>query len=149
MGLPEENAADVFQTVFTLLWERLHALRNPQGLAKWLITTTKRECWRVSREQLRELSNDEPEIAAAIAEAQQSDATSQEDLWIDQALIREAMALLDERCRRLLELLYYDEREPAYEEISRRLNMPLGSIGPVRARCLQKMRKLLKAMGLG
>jgi len=67
---------------------------------------------------------------------------------MDQALVRDALARLGERCRQLLWMLYYDRSEPSYEQVSRRLKMPLGSVGPTRARCLQKMRKMLQAMGM-
>ena len=53
------------------------------------------------------------------------------------------VAALPDRCRALLELLYYAEDRPSYEEISRRLEMPVPSIGPTRARCLEKLKKLL------
>ena len=52
-------------------------------------------------------------------------------------------------CRELLRLLYFDRTEPSYEQISARLQMPKGSIGPTRARCLQKMRQILQTMGIG
>jgi RNA polymerase sigma factor (sigma-70 family) len=57
--------------------------------------------------------------------------------------VREALAQLDQRCRKLLELLYFDADSPSYGDISDVLGMPIGSIGPIRARCLKKLSKLL------
>ncbi len=62
--------------------------------------------------------------------------------------MREALERLGGRCQRLLWLLYYDRQEPSYEEVGRRLSMPVGAIGPTRARCLQKMRVLLQSLGM-
>jgi len=148
-GLGQEDAADVFQAVFTVLVENLRNLHEPQGLAAWLITTAKRQSWRVLRKQKREPTDSE-EMAATLATAEEwlLNPHPDESLWADQALVREALERLGGRCKELLWLLYYDHSEPSYEEIGRRLKVPLGSIGPTRARCLQKLRQILQAMGM-
>jgi len=148
-GLGQEDASDVFQTVFTLLLEKLHTIRDPQGLGAWLITTTKRQSWRTLKKRRRE-STDDKDAAKKVAAAKQwlHSTHPEENRWMDQALVRDALARLGERCRQLLWMLYYDRSEPSYEQVSRRLKMPLGSVGPTRARCLQKMRKMLQAMGM-
>lgn len=151
-GLDQEDAADVFQTVFTLLVENLPNLHAPQGLAAWLITTTRRTSWNMLRKRNRELPQ-------SLAEPQDADSNHSaeewllhghpdESRWADQALVREALERMGGRCKELLWLLYYDPAEPSYEQISRQMNLPLGSIGPTRARCLQKMRQILQAMGM-
>jgi RNA polymerase sigma factor (sigma-70 family) len=148
-GLGQEDAADVFQTVFTVLLENLHKLHAPQGLAAWLITTTKRTSWNVLRKRRREWTDSE-EVAATVAAVEEwvSKEQWEEGRWADQALVRQALERLGGRCKKLLWLLYYDRSEPSYEDISRRLNVPLGSVGPTRARCLQKMRRMLQGMGM-
>lgn len=148
-GLTEQDAADVFQTVFTLLLEHLHSIRDPRGLAAWLITTAKRESWSVLRRRRRESADEEITMESTPAEEWLLHSHPHEDRWIDQALIRDALEQMGGRCQKLLWLLYYDPREPSYKEISRQLGISLGSIGPTRARCLQKLRKLLKSMGMG
>jgi RNA polymerase sigma factor (sigma-70 family) len=65
----------------------------------------------------------------------------------EQHAVRTAVAALDERCRCLLTLLFYRSDPPPYAEVARALNMTEGSIGPTRARCLQKLRRLLGNMG--
>ena len=72
-----------------------------------------------------------------------------EDRWIEQAVVRDALEWMSGRCKELLRLLFYDPNEPSYEEVGRRLKMPLGSIGPTRARCLQKLRQILEPAGIG
>ncbi len=148
-GLGQEDAADVFQTVFTVLLENLRNIYEPQGLAAWLITTAKRTSWNVLRKRQRE-STDTEGVAATLWAAEDWLLSEhwEEQRWADQALVAQALERLGGRCKSLLRLLYYDRSEPTYEQISRRLRMPLGSIGPTRARCLQKMRTILRAMGM-
>ena len=147
-GLSQEDAADVFQTVFATLLEHVEGIRTPQGLAAWLITTTKREAWRLARRSQREPAASEVAEALATAAAWQNSARAEERHWADRALIAEALQQVGERCRQLLTLLYLEPGEPSYDEISARLKMPVGSIGPTRARCLAKMRELLRRMGM-
>ena len=148
-GLGPEAAADVFQSVCVRLLEHLGALKDRGKLASWLITTTTRECWRVSNRQRREapigeggdISGDvrpAPELVDARPLAEH------EHLQLErQQQVRQALEALPERCRALVELLYFSDDRPSYEEIARRLEIPVPSIGPTRARCLEKLRKLL------
>jgi len=148
-GLVQEDAADVFQTVFTILLDNLNRLRDPQGLAAWLITTTKRTSWNVMRKRQREVvSRENMEQQVTDAGFGKGSESWDEERWADQVLVREALELLGERCKRLLRMLYYDRTEPSYEQVSRKLSIPLGSIGPTRARCLQKMRRILQGLGV-
>jgi len=148
-GLSPEDAGSIFQTVFVRLLQHLPAIREPQGLPAWLIATTKRLSWQTLRRRHPEPATEE--IAAMIekAEAWLLHPHRDEALWVDQALVRDAMAQVGDRCRTLLQLLYYDQEEPSYETIGLQMQMPVESIGPTRARCLQKMREILRRMGMG
>ena len=66
----------------------------------------------------------------------------------EQQTVREAVEQLADRCRTLLEMLYFDTRSLSYEEISQTLNIPVPSIGPTRARCLEKLKTLLRRRGI-
>lgn len=141
-GLSPEDADDVFQVAFTTLFRRLHALRDENRLASWLITTTQRESWRIAksgqgRAELDDMLADPNASAAEIAESADRDQR-----------VREAMAQLDERCRSLLTALFLDIQAPSYGDIAARLEMPVGSIGPTRARCFKKLEALLIDVGL-
>ena len=72
-----------------------------------------------------------------------------EDHWMDQALVRDALERVGGRCEKLLLLLYWDPMEPSYKQVSHEVKIPLGSIGPTRARRLQEVRKVLESMGIG
>ena len=143
-GLDDELCADAFQHVFTMLVEHLHLIEHPATIGTWLATTARHEAWRISRrERLARLAGEYDELAASSADA----ALPPDDLLLRleaQQHIRTAMAALDERCRRLLTALFYRPDPPGYAEIAEALGVSEGSIGPTRARCLQKLRRLLE-----
>ena len=144
-GLTADDAADVFQTVFVSLLEHLGALERPQALAKWLISTASRESWRVARLRGREPAQD---FTLAPWPDDRPDPEREMGRALDQELLAAALDQVGPPCAQLLHLLYLDPAEPPYEEIGRRLQVPIGSVGPTRARCLQKLRKILDAMGM-
>jgi RNA polymerase sigma factor (sigma-70 family) len=149
-GLDEHAAADVFQTVFSRLLQALPGLQQPDRLRAWIVTTAKRE-------SLLQLRRGQRTVSLTPAAEGDSDAAAEEEL-IDEAplpeqllgelqqlhLLRLSMAQLDARCHGLLTLLFADEEDRLpYEQIAVQLDMPAGSIGPTRARCLGKLRALL------
>lgn len=148
-GLGEEVASDVFQSVCLSLLEHLGTLKDRGKLASWLITTTTRECWRVSNRSRREApmgegGDPDDDERPTLELIDSRPLAEEEQLRLEeQQRVREAVGKLQERCRELIELLYYAEEKPSYEEISRRMAMPVPSIGPTRARCLEKLRKLM------
>jgi RNA polymerase sigma factor (sigma-70 family) len=143
-GLDPEQSADVFQRVFTTLVERLKQIEQPALIGAWLATTARHEAWRLSRRErmARFVSLDVPDPAKPLAD----DGLLPEALMLrleEQHKVRTAVAALDERCRRLMSLLFYRTDAPLYIEIAATLGMSEGSIGPTRARCLQKLRRIL------
>lgn len=152
MGLDEHGAADVFQAVFEKLVQHLPRLREPDRLHAWIVTTAKREGLAARRRGQRHVSltrpDDEDSGPGGGEEWDLADDSpgAEERLGELQQLhhLRLALDRLDERCRALLLLTFHDEDERlGYDEIGRRLNLPVGSIGPTRGRCLGKLRKLL------
>lgn len=143
-GLTRAEADDVFQTVWLKLLERLPTLRQPERVGAWLVTTARRECW--GRRRSAEHKRTDTVAPEALPESRWIDELSPEEILLRyerQHAIRRAIERLEERCRHLLQLLYYESSRPSYAEIAARLRIPVGSIGPTRARCLQKLRKLL------
>jgi RNA polymerase sigma factor (sigma-70 family) len=95
---------------------------------------------------MRESSSDEDsfqEPAATDVNVEEVQIQTQE-----QQNVREAVEKLPERCRDLLELLYFSAKNPSYEQISETMKMPVASIGPTRARCLEKLRTVLRRRGI-
>ncbi len=147
-GLSADDAADIFQTVCLKLYEKLDTLRNHERISSWLITTTTRESWRVSARQRRDqhsISVDAENSSGALGEIVSTAplADEERELLERQQIIREAVEVLPDRCRDLITMLFYQKDELSYAEIARRMNMPVPSVGPTRARCLDKLKKLL------
>ncbi len=135
--LADSDASDVAQTTWLRLVENLDRIHDPERLAGWIVTTTRRECLRVIGRRGREL----PTAATEVFDRARADPVISEILTDerDVALLR-AFETLDERCRMLLRLLAAAE-PPSYEQVGVALGMPIGSIGPTRARCLEKLRR--------
>ncbi len=147
--LAAEDCVDVFGRVCLILLENLNSLRDATRLPGYVATTTQRECLAVLRENERqtristELENDPSTV---------DDFTVEPPDRIAQAalqghVIRRAMEMQDDKCRKLLWHLFFDPSEPEYGEISEILDMPVSSIGPTRGRCLEKFRRTLTRLG--
>ncbi|WP_211267153.1 RNA polymerase sigma factor [Nonomuraea candida] len=147
-GLDRLDSDDVGQTVWLRLLENLGRLREPAALPGWLERTTKNECLRVVQ-TTRRLERTEERIKREPSEQVDpfDELLEQSAAERDNALLREAFAQLPDRYRQLLLLLMADP-PVSYEEISRRLDRPIGSIGPQRARSLAALRKKLAEMDM-
>lgn len=141
-GLSGDDASDVCQTVWLRLVENVDRIEDPAQLAGWLSATSGRECLRAQARAKRQLPA--PDAGRLARER------ARELPPLDPGLLRgeraqEVRAALDRlpaRCHGLLELLMQDP-PPSYETISTTLGMPVGSIGPTRARCLRRLQQLL------
>lgn len=154
--LTNAEIEDIGQEVFLVLAQSLAQIEDPERLPAWLITTARRLSWRVWQKHKQEqpaLDGDLTELEwAHTAPALIQNAPTMADLlagWQRQETLTQGMALLQERCRALLTLIFLDQAEPSYDEISERLGIPKGSIGPTRNRCLQQLRTILDAMESG
>ena len=148
-GLNDDQAAEVFQDVFTTLLEKLDGIEQPERIHAWLVTTARRKTWRVithERQLVRAMpAGDEVAIDDSLLHLPDNAPLPDEILLRleEEHRVRAALFAMDERCRRLLQLLYYDREQPSYAEIAAKLGVPEGSIGPTRARCLKKLTRLL------
>ena len=139
-GLTTDDAADVAQITFTILLQNLDTLPDDIRLSPWLATVARRHTWRLLAQNRREAVNPDEDLAGNKALGGVVDDRERQELaeWLYQGL-----SLLDERCRQLLLALYFDAEEPSYAKVADRMKMPIGSIGPTRARCLEQMRQSL------
>ena len=134
------DADDVGQSVWLHLVDHLGKIREPAALAGWLATTTRRACGRLAR-AARGPHTFVYALDAENMADEQSDAAEQEVLAAERhAALREAYSHLPPDCQRLVAMLTADPPAP-YAEISATLAMPVGSIGPTRSRCLDRMRR--------
>lgn len=146
-GLSRDDAADVAQLTFTILVQSLDDLDDDSRLGAWLATVAKRHAWRLvernRREGASEAVEDRADLGAAALALGMSKAETVEHWelshWLDGGLRR-----LDEGCRELLSALYFRAEQPSYAELAAELGRPVGSIGPTRARCLERLKKILE-----
>jgi RNA polymerase sigma factor (sigma-70 family) len=152
-GLDVAESSDVLQTTWLRLAEHLGRMKNPERVASWLATTARREAQRVARASQRvvltgdqtlfeslEVDEDSPETFALEAEQAAEEARRDRQVW-------EAFRELSGRCQELLRLLVMPPTQ-SYVETAAALDMRIGSIGPTRARCLQRLRENLAKRGI-
>ena len=140
-GLDESEAADVHQTVWRIAVQDLARVRHPERIGHWLARTAYLQTMRRIRDKMTWRR-----VYRRIVPAE-ADALTPEDVVQsveDRHRVRGALRRIDERCRRLLELLYYESPRPSYAQIGSFMDMPVGSIGPTRARCLSRLEDLLE-----
>jgi RNA polymerase sigma factor (sigma-70 family) len=138
--LSRTDIDDVGQTVWLLLVEQLGNIRQPAALPGWLATTTQRECLRVLRVAER-YDSFGSSVDNQVLRDQAGPVIEQEVIEAElHAALRTAFADLPARCRQLLSMLISDPPH-SYAEISATVPIAIGSIGPQRARCLEKLRR--------
>lgn len=137
--LPPNDADDVVQAVWLLLWQHLSRIREPAALPGWISTTARRESIRVINNNRRWTLTD-PLDDSWVERGEMGPELLDELLRIERCqAVHNGLRELDPRHRELLLLLNAEPRF-SYQEISRRLGMPVGSIGPTQARVLSKLR---------
>ncbi len=153
MGVSHADTEDIFQDVCLVLFNHLAGVRDTTKLSSWLISTTKREVWRVARRRnvslASELGDGAWEMENAVSLHPQQGAGDPEAGVMaleEQQLMREAVMRLPDRCRELLLNLYATDSPFSYQELAEKLSLPVGSIGPTRARCLSSLRKILQQL---
>jgi RNA polymerase sigma factor (sigma-70 family) len=138
-GLGVEDAADVTQTAFEALLNSLSRLRDDERVAAWLVAVARRHAWRTRDKQRNEqtLDGERDGVVVGLVE----DPTGEVDtaVWLYNGLQR-----LGEPCRSLLTALYFEDPAPSYAQVAARLARPVGSVGPTRARCLTRLREVLR-----
>ncbi|QBI21898.1 sigma-70 family RNA polymerase sigma factor [Egibacter rhizosphaerae] len=143
--LSRADAADAIQTTWFRLVDRLDTIREPEHVGAWLATTLRRECLRTKQQRERNVLPDDPDSLDPVDPSSPPDESvarddSARELW-------RLVDTMDDRCRRLLRMLMADP-PPSYEELSAGLDMPIGSIGPTRARCLTRLRTMVDRAGI-
>ena len=140
-GLREDEADDVFQQACLRLYERLDTLREPEHVAAWLVSTSRRLSLDAIGRRRHEVADD-----AGLTEHPDSGSPIDEHLadLEQQQRVRTAVERLNERCRALIYHLFYDPTAPSYQQIAATLGLETGSVGPTRARCFARLRTLLE-----
>lgn len=144
-GLNDEDCADVFQAAFVSLHADLNKIQNAESLPRWLTVVTLRETYRMKRSRNMAPDALSENLEALLASEERSAESGAIDA-LEAEAVRISLDSMQERCRQLLSKLYIDEID--YKQISTELDIPMGAIGPTRARCLKKLRSLLSKSGV-
>jgi RNA polymerase sigma factor (sigma-70 family) len=144
-GMSVDEATDIFQGVCLEMLSELPKLRKAEALPKWIMQVTAHKCFHRKRQMLRTEASDsdgEPpeESTPARAEALLHEAEEEQTL-------RQAIAELPPRCRELVHMLFFEEPARPYRAIAQSLGIATGSIGFIRQRCLEKLRRRLTETG--
>lgn len=143
-GLDQATAEDVVQTTWLTLVRSGQSISEPRAVAGWLCTTARREAWRVSKQASRQQPVEDETIARKLPDEPAPE--GQVVLDDENARLWESLGRLPERCQKLLRIVAAEAR-PDYSVIATQLGMPVGSIGPTRGRCLDKLRRELAQAG--
>lgn len=144
-GLKDAEAGDVVQEVFLSLLRSLRSLKDARRLPGWLLQTARRESWRQVK---RARSTAARERSAAKAETADELLPPEELETLERRqAVRAAFRALGERCRRLLDALFFGQLGRPYAAVAEDLGMPVGSIGPTRRRCLAALGAELARQG--
>lgn len=145
-GLTEEQAADVFQEVFLTLFEKIGDIEQPDRIRSWIVTTAKFKTWAVVRgsKGIYSPATDE-DMEAELANIRDQTPLADEMLieLEEQHLIRTAMGELEERCQKILSMLYLGAAVASYAEVASAIGVGETSVSPLRSRCLKKLEKIL------
>lgn len=145
-GLSEEQASDVFQEVFLTLFEKLDEIEQPDRIRSWMVTTAKFKTWATVRGEKGHFSPETEEEMELEMAALRDTSPLADQMLVEaeqQHLIRTALAKLEERCRTILSMIYLQHKAASYAEVADEIGVGETSISPMRARCLQKLAKLL------
>ena len=138
-----EDAGDIFQSVCLELYNSLPRLREQGALRGWLATVAAHQCFHWKRRGRR--------IEAVNPDLDPEDGLSQPSEVIEQMqreqILRECVESLSPRCRQMVHMLFFEDPPLPYAEVAKRLGLATGSIGFIRGRCLEKLRRKLEEAG--
>lgn len=138
LGLTAEDAADVTQATFMALLQSLDRIEEPERLGSWLATVARRQSIRILGRRVRDSERTNANVL--VVDDTESHRIVEELQWV-----HDAVQQLSGRCQELMIQLYFTDPQPSYDDVAVQLGIPLGSIGPTRARCLEKLRGFLES----
>jgi RNA polymerase sigma factor (sigma-70 family) len=144
-GFSPEDSADIFQSVCMDLLNELPRIREPNALAGWLIRVARNKCFHRKQGQQDNKFQEIDDLSAGTSTEEPEGLIAQTQR--EQAL-REAILDLSPRCQQLVHMLFFETPSRPYEQVAKELELASGSIGFIRRRCLEKLKKRLEQMGM-
>jgi RNA polymerase sigma factor (sigma-70 family) len=143
-GFSEEDSADIFQAVCMDLLTELPRLREPNALAGWLIQVSRNKCFHRKQAQERYKVQEIDDTNSYASPAEPEGLVTQVE---QEQVLREALLDLSPRCRQLVHMLFFEMPARPYQQVASELELAAGSIGFIRRRCLDKLRRRLEELG--
>lgn len=145
-GFSSEDADDIFQEVCLTILSELRQLREHRTLAAWIIRITSNKCfhWQARRRQRQSMESTEDPSQAAVEPDVPGEMM---DELMREQMLRESVTQLASRCRELIQMLFFSSPPLPYEEVAKNLGIAKGSVGFIRMRCLERLRKSLEQKG--
>ncbi len=143
-GLSQAAAEDAVQNTWLALVRNGHQVAQAAAIGGWLLTTARRTAWRTKTADGKATAVEDTYLASGLPPTAAAETSALEELA--GSALWEHVRALDERCQRLLRIVAFDDR-PDYAGLAQNLGMPIGSIGPTRRRCLDKLRSSLEKGG--
>jgi len=141
--LSRAEAEDCSQQVWISLYRSRKRIRDPEKLLAWIRKTTRRRALRFLEQKRAREAREQVHVAARPLTSKPIDVEGMED----QLLLEVALEQLQPRCRWLLHQLFFAHEKTSYEAIARALGLSINALGPLRARCLKRLGKILKNLG--
>jgi RNA polymerase sigma factor (sigma-70 family) len=145
-GFSREEAADIFQAVWLDLIQELPRLRDPKALPKWLMQVTAHKCFHRKKHNDRVVSRDNEDQLVPETSVPADAEVNLHEIEKEQ-MLRDALAELSPRCRELVYMLFYEEPKRPYQVVAAGLGLATGSIGLLRKKCLDCLKKRLGELG--
>ena len=143
-----DEAADLFQGVWLDAWNDLDKLRKKSAFKAWLISVATHKCYHWTKQRRRQRYHEsEPFDIETFEEQMSAEPEFVEELARNE-LVREAIRQLSPRCQEMIQLLFFTFPPIPYQELAERLGLATGSIGFIRGKCLDKLKKQLEKQGL-
>lgn len=139
-GLSYSLSADCFQQTWVILFEKRKSIKNPSQISSWLVTTAKREAWRLLSISRKEGTDE----LLPFLEDKNALPDSKIEKLETEFMIQESIGQIDHRCQTLLKLLFYSPVTYSYKEITSKLGISVNALGAARKRCLERLRKILE-----
>ena len=147
-GLSESQSADILQEVFLTLFQKLDEIEQPEKIRSWIVTTAKFKTWGTVRSEKGLYSPDtEEEMEYEMSSLKDESPLADEKMieLEEQHLIRTALKKLEEKCQKILSMIYLNEPAASYAEVAEAIGVGATSISPLRSRCLKKLKTILTA----
>jgi RNA polymerase sigma factor (sigma-70 family) len=147
-GIGGDEAADLFQEVWVAAWDGLASLRDERVLAGWLATIAARQARRALRRRIQSIVEDGERFETEAMIAPDPDPTPDlQALDLEQSeAIKNAILTLSDRDRQIVYAFFYDPSAPSYAQIAERLGVSPETVGPLRTRCLRRLRSALDSL---